>query len=489
MTWLHTYSGLLISGILFVVFYTGTLSYYGEELDVWMHPENITGVLSEDMAVSSYNRLLIVGDNADSWDINLGNNRNPKANISWSVDEESFSDSIIHPKENVRDSIGGNFFVKFHYTLNLRKYGGHYITLFSAFIMLVAVFTGVFTHRRFLKDFFIIRWYGLKRAIIDIHAIVGIVTIPYVFMICFSALLFYLPSIIPFSAEYHYENGFRAIHSYMSEDDFKQTESGVYAKPINNILPVLSKVKSKWPEKNGIMWITYINPYDKNGYLIFYRNRKNISSNREKIIVDPKLNKILYQTVEERNPELITNVFLGLHQAEFANGSLRILFFLLGSLSTLLIATGSILWLNNRIDQKTEHLGSKLIDWSNRALYGGIVFATLVLFLFNRLTPVNIFDRANFELYGFFVSWGLVAAISPFIRRQYYWLLLLKSIVFICFLLVIIDIFYKENYIMLAFNNYNFSFLCVELMIFLSGILVLFLHGYLKRLYIRRGLL
>ena len=39
MSWLHTWSGLLVCWILLLVFCAGTASYYRNEITLWMQPE------------------------------------------------------------------------------------------------------------------------------------------------------------------------------------------------------------------------------------------------------------------------------------------------------------------------------------------------------------------------------------------------------------------------------------------------------------------
>lgn len=39
MTWLHTWTGLLVCWILFLVFFAGTAAYYRSEISLWMQPE------------------------------------------------------------------------------------------------------------------------------------------------------------------------------------------------------------------------------------------------------------------------------------------------------------------------------------------------------------------------------------------------------------------------------------------------------------------
>ena len=39
MSWLHTWSGLILGWLLFAIFLTGTLSFFRNEFNLWMHPE------------------------------------------------------------------------------------------------------------------------------------------------------------------------------------------------------------------------------------------------------------------------------------------------------------------------------------------------------------------------------------------------------------------------------------------------------------------
>lgn len=39
LTWLHTYSGLLIGWLLLAIWVTGTLNYFNYEISLWIKPE------------------------------------------------------------------------------------------------------------------------------------------------------------------------------------------------------------------------------------------------------------------------------------------------------------------------------------------------------------------------------------------------------------------------------------------------------------------
>ena len=39
MAWLHTWSGLVLGWLMFAIFLTGSLSFYRQEISLWMRPE------------------------------------------------------------------------------------------------------------------------------------------------------------------------------------------------------------------------------------------------------------------------------------------------------------------------------------------------------------------------------------------------------------------------------------------------------------------
>ncbi len=483
MIWLHTYSGLLATWLLFIVFVTGTLSYYADELDLWMQPERLSQQ-EQKLIPLAFDALQSKPQGASQWRVNLGNERASNAEIYWQYPGQSRrevqSESVGLSDSQPRETIGGRFFVRFHYTLELREYGGRYLAGIAAFIMLVGVFSGIFTHRRFFKDFFVLRWQNLKRALTDAHAIIGIVTIPFCFVLCASALLFYLSLYVPLSANYHYDKGYRELSSHVSPERFNRKASGQAATPRQDLQPILAQVKASWPEKHSIGAISYQHPFDQNGYLVFYRNKLDLSRQSESLVFDAQSGELLHQGQPPRVPRLISYIFLGLHEAKFADNSLRFILFLLGCLSCALIATGSILWLNNRVERNVSHAGTRLIDWSNKAVLAGLPIAILALFYGNRLIPTALETRANYELISFFCAWGLTALLA--IKYQHgFWPSMLKLIALGCFALPVIDLLLPAQYLIQAIETANYTFIAIELAFVSFGATTWLLRRYLVR--------
>ena len=53
MSWLHTWSGLVLGWLLYAIFFTGTLSYFQNEITLWMKPELHRSVRTGDAATTA----------------------------------------------------------------------------------------------------------------------------------------------------------------------------------------------------------------------------------------------------------------------------------------------------------------------------------------------------------------------------------------------------------------------------------------------------
>ena len=67
MSWLHTWSGLLLGWLLYAVFFTGTLSYFVDEINVWMKPELHQSVPSASTAEKAIAGMQQLAPAASTW--------------------------------------------------------------------------------------------------------------------------------------------------------------------------------------------------------------------------------------------------------------------------------------------------------------------------------------------------------------------------------------------------------------------------------------
>src|SRR5690606_2914241 len=81
--WLHTWIGLLPGWLLYAVFFTGTLSFFQDEITFWMKPELHASQPQPDTAQRAVEALHALAPDAALWQINLPTERYPVVNVRW----------------------------------------------------------------------------------------------------------------------------------------------------------------------------------------------------------------------------------------------------------------------------------------------------------------------------------------------------------------------------------------------------------------------
>jgi hypothetical protein len=104
----------------------------------------------------------------------------------------------------------------------------------------------------------------------------------------------------------------------------------------------------------------------------------------------------------------------GLHEAHFAAAPLRLVFFLCGLMGAATVATGLVLWTVARAPKRAapEGLGLRLVRILNLGTIAGLPAGLAAYFLANRVLPVALDARAEWEVGAFFGIWVLAAVAS-----------------------------------------------------------------------------
>jgi hypothetical protein len=97
-----------------------------------------------------------------------------------------------------------------------------------------------------------------------------------------------------------------------------------------------------------------------------------------------------------------------LHFAQFGGTALRWFYFLMGLAATAMIATGLVLWTNKRRKYHAERssvTSYRVVEALNVATVAGLLVATAAFFWANRVLPLALIDRSQWEMRCFFVIW------------------------------------------------------------------------------------
>ena len=473
MIWLHTYSGLLIGWLLFTIFLTGTLSYFNPEITQWMKPELVHVSSTKGMVNRSLSVLHKEGIDADRWRIYLPDNRTQHWTVQWSEGRKRHNLSLGPNEGEIltpRESAGGNFFRVFHYTLQLRGYGGRYIAGIAAMFMLVAVFSGIYTHRRFFRDFFTLRINKLSKTLTDFHAIAGVVTIPFCIMICTSGIMIYVIMYMPFSAG-HYVGGERELSRVLSPGLEKVNTSTTRQLPLSDFAIIQHQIAEHWPGDNQIRRITFEAPYSQNGRIIVDRIKDfTLSRQSARLVFSSHSGEPVAGYSEVSTATEVRRVFFGLHEGHFAKADLRWLLFFIGLLSSALIATGLIIWVNKRQEKvNNRHIGHAIVERLNIAAISGLPLAIVAFFLSNRLLPVILAERPTAEIQVFLLTW-LACLLHSFIRPvKSAWIEQLSITALGCYLIPIIDLLQDSQRLENAITHGNSAYLTFTLFILVTG--------------------
>lgn len=227
MAWLHTWTGLLVGWVLLLIFMGGTASYYRDELSRWMRPELPTTTVSSAVAMRSAERYLQThAPDAQSWNITLPDARTPVVTMYWQNPapppgktlsrRELYGNAIIDPATgnpiSARDTLGGDFFYRLHFDLHyLPVVWARYIVGFCAMFMLVAIISGVITHKKIFKDFFTFRPGKGLRSWLDFHNVSAVTALPYHAMITYTGIVTLMFMYLPWGIKAQYSRQRNAV--------------------------------------------------------------------------------------------------------------------------------------------------------------------------------------------------------------------------------------------------------------------------------------
>lgn len=369
----HTVSGIVISVALYVIFFAGSFSFFRDEIINW--ERNHTVELTEDLQLDFDTALdsLNATTSLKGRDIELSKHY-IEQNIGISI--SASKDSLIPKAENVGKYLVldtktysqstytnsytlGEFLYRVHFFAQLYYPIGYYLAGFVAFFFLFAIITGIIIHwNKIVPNFYTFRPLAkLKTLWTDAHTTLGVIGLPFQFVYAVTGAFFMIKALLIAP---------NVLLLYKGDDTKFYKDLG-YAHPeieyTNTPLATdfsintyIEKTKQLWPDFN----ITHVH--------IFNYGDSNMHVQTEgQLNYDTKFTapgQALYQVktgalISKKDPYLkasyidgVKNVLYRLHYGDYAGFALRIISFILGIISCLVIISGVMIWLVAR-DKKT----------------------------------------------------------------------------------------------------------------------------------------
>ncbi|MER2296882.1 MAG: PepSY-associated TM helix domain-containing protein [Pseudomonas sp.] len=416
MAWLHTWTGLIFGWLLFAIFLTGTLSYFKEEVSHWMQPEVRRHALDAQASLSLAQQYLEHnGAHSSTWMIRLPSERDAGLTVGWRDPEggrrgfvRKTLDAQTGQPVQARDSRGGEFFYRFHFELQMPYPWGRWLSTLCAFIMLLGLVTGIITHKKIFKEFFTFRPGKGQRTWLDGHNAIGVLVLPFHLMISYSSLVLFMYLVMPASIMASYGSSSGYFNDLFGRDDPPQVVN--VATPLVPLASLYAKVQTQAPGAH-MGFIQVQNAGDRNARVTFTQSSADSVPYRRSAnwTFDGATGELLSQGAPESGAMMTAFSFAGLHMGNYAGPWLRWLYFAFGLAGTAVIGTGLVMWLGKRQlkHAKAQRLPGelRLVEVLNIASMSGLVVAVAGYFWANRLLPVTLPGRADWEINTFFMIW------------------------------------------------------------------------------------
>jgi uncharacterized iron-regulated membrane protein len=421
MAWLHTWVGLVPGWVLYIVFVFGTAAFFQYEIDAWMRPELGSGTRVSTRALEAADALLHRrGAGAESWTVSLPNARGGNGlTVSWreaGQDRHDRKEITLDPHTGrevaVRKTRGGFFLYRMHFDLHyMPVMWARYLVSVAALAMLVAILSGLVTHKKIFTDFFQMRFGKGQRSWLDAHNATAVLALPFHVMITYTGLVTLLFTLMPWAITANFPTREAFYEAAFPRADEKDA-SGMPA-PTVPLVRLVASAQRQWHGASP-SYIGIDHPGDAAATAQLYPQRTNWSDGRgEPIHLDAAQGSVLPAKARPNGGARMTQeVMIDLHTAWFTGYGLRWLYFLSGLAGTAMVATGLALWCVKRrsklADPARPHFGFRLVERLNIGFIAGAPAGIAVYFLANRLLPAALPERAEWEVDSLFIAWGAI---------------------------------------------------------------------------------
>jgi uncharacterized iron-regulated membrane protein len=456
MAWLHTWFGLVLGYVLMACFFFGSLSVFDREIDRWALPEtrfpaqpmpSFDTVLKpvydqlrahpDDMAAT---QARVIGEIPHPDTLKLASlyayttHRDPVLAIGGEFGipnkPKDASDDHQHvhgwatidprtgeflPQGQLK--LGSEFFYPMHYSLHLHWLDlGYWVVGFAALVMLAALVSGVVMHRRVFREFFTFRpKKSTQRSALDLHNLTGVVALPFHFFFTFTGLVIFASIYLPVS-DTMLKPLAKAHEVAEAARKGLPHEPAHEAAPLASVDAMVAEAKKRWAARGmagevGYLYMDHIG--DKNGYVSLFRaGSDQVALVGQGVHFEAATGKVIREDPVPNAVNSVNEYLTGLHLQHFRHWMLRWLYVLGGLAGCVCIATGFIFFVEKRKKQHAAKgiAGSRIVDALGVTTVTGMVIAAISVLLANRLLPVGLPQRGDWEEYLFWGAWTIALA-------------------------------------------------------------------------------
>lgn len=422
MARLHTWTGLVFGWLLYAMFLTGAVSYFREEISQWMRPEVPALAQLPDAAVSAAQAIASLqglAPGASQWVIDLADERRNVVAASWRAgggasDGRAMLDPLSGGPLHARETTGGEFFYYFHFSLHyLPRVAARWLVGLATMFMLVAIVSGVITHKKIFTNFFTFRPGKGARSWLDAHNMLSVWALPFHLLITYTGLVTLMTLYMPWGLDSAPDaaQARQSLRAEMTALMPPGTPRGTAA-PLPDVGAMVREAERRWGI-GSVARLVVDHPGDAASRVKLVRSEASRVSVSPRYLAFEGPQGSLRQVKDHSGPAAETRgVLYGLHMARFAGTTVRWLYFIASLAGAAMVATGLVLWAvkrrAKRADPERAPAGRRLVERLNVAAIAGLPAAMAAFLWGNRLLPVDATDRREWEIHLFFAVWALM---------------------------------------------------------------------------------
>jgi uncharacterized iron-regulated membrane protein len=445
-SFLHTWSGLVLGWVLFVIFVAGTMAFWREGLNRWMRPE-LDPIEQPYIVLEGAQRFLQTkAPDAKSWFIAMPSASSAGSQVFWQPqpklqahpgkergrrgrrDNQALIGAAGQPVQ-ARETRGGDFFYRFHFDLHyMPTLWARWLVGVAAMAMLVAILTGVVTHKKIFKDFFTLRRGKGQRSWLDGHNATAVLSLPFHLMITYTGLVTLAAMLMPWTIVANYADATKLSDRMFPHIEARE-RSGTKV-PLTDIARVVRDAERRLGAPAG--YIQVAEPGDAVATITVSQAPSSMLSARTPSLTYRGTDgALVWQSPAPGVVNITAGAMIGLHAGRYADTGLRWLYFLSGVGGCLMVASGLVLWTVKRREKlpypTRPHFGYRLVAWLNISVVAGFPLGIAAMLWANRLLPMTLRGRAEWEIHVLFIAWGLALALALVLPAKRAWIALLGA--------------------------------------------------------------
>ncbi|MCD0506201.1 PepSY-associated TM helix domain-containing protein, partial [Bordetella petrii] len=312
----------------------------------------------------------------------------------------------------------GDFLYRFHFELyGMPRLWARWLVGAATMFMLVAIISGVITHKKIFTDFFTFRPRKGQRSWLDGHNATAVLALPFNFLITFSGLLLLMYQLMPWAVDAAYQGDARA---FFSERRAHPAQVSAPAHPVPVQAPSADALQRMLADASALWAGNTVGSLAVNRQQGMARTVDLREAHGHSLVDRGQSRRATYDAVTGDRLQAspvpqpgaaagVYNVFTSLHLGRFADPPVRWLLFLSGLVGSFMVASGMVLWVVKRLPERRKlgatPRGHRLVEVFNVAGLAGLFLAVAAYFWLNRLVPAALDGRANWEVRGFFIVW------------------------------------------------------------------------------------